>query len=426
MHALVVEANPLFQKILGQLFRAKGFEVEITDKGQDALSLIEGHQFDLICIAFYLKDMKGVELARSLRTSREDFYTPIVMVTAEEGSETARSGMLSGVTEVFHKSALDRLQVYLSTFVANNTLLHALSGHVLLVEDSLSMARLSRSVLESIGLQVTHCTTGLAALQAMSEGEYDLVLTDVVLEGEMSGLALVRQVRALPGSRGATPVLAISGHADVTRRIELLKSGANDFVSKPFVPEELLARAINLVRGKQLLAQVEAQRLELETMALTDQLTGLRNRHFVKGMAPKMFSAAIRHKHPLSIIALDIDHFKQINDTHGHAGGDDVLAAVGAMLNETFRTEDVPARIGGEEFIILLSHCSLEHALAKAEQLRQQISVLRPSGIAVTSSFGVATLTPDAVSVGYEQLLSKADEALYRAKEGGRNRVEAA
>jgi len=160
----------------------------------------------------------------------------------------------------------------------------------------------------------------------------------------------------------------------------------------------------------------------LQRRAITDDLTGLYNKAYLNENGRQMLSAAQRHGYPLSLMVIDLDFFKQVNDRHGHDTGDRVLEAVGRLLGENCRNEDLAARFGGEEFTVLLPHCSLANACRKAEHLREKIAALNPAGLSVTTSIGVTGTRIDE-TLDYETLFSQADKALYRAKEEGRNRV---
>ncbi|HEV2787356.1 MAG TPA: GGDEF domain-containing protein, partial [Solirubrobacteraceae bacterium] len=163
-----------------------------------------------------------------------------------------------------------------------------------------------------------------------------------------------------------------------------------------------------------------------EMRAATDSLTGLPNARAVRDTVKRMVAQAGRSKEPLAAAALDLDHFKQVNDTFGHGRGDDVLAAVGAVLREELRDSDFVGRIGGEEFIMLLPSTDREGAIATAEKVRAAVAGLSVAGVEreITISIGIAVIPEHAGDT--EGVLRAADRALYAAKEGGRNRVEVA
>lgn len=166
---------------------------------------------------------------------------------------------------------------------------------------------------------------------------------------------------------------------------------------------------------------LKRNRDKLEGMAMHDQLTGLYNRHYLYEMSGQKVAEANRHNQSLCLLVLDLDLFKDINDTHGHLVGDQVLKKLARILVEQSRSEDIVARIGGEEFVILLDHCGAREAKEKAQQIRKKISKLNPNGIPVTVSIGIAKLNFDIES--FTQLLERADRAVYRAKEAGRDCV---
>ena len=211
---------------------------------------------------------------------------------------------------------------------------------------------------------------------------------------------------------------------DVARRVEILRHGANDFVSKPIVEEEFHARVSNLITSKQLFDQVRHQQQLLRELATTDQLTKLYNRHYLNDAAAQAISNAVRHKQPLSLFVIDLDHFKNINDEYGHDRGDDVLSAVGGLLKKSSRDGDIAARFGGEEFVLVLTHCALEDAQKKAEAFRLELEKLKPGGLLVTASIGVASLDiTQENTMDLKALFKQADQAVYIAKENGRNCV---
>jgi two-component system cell cycle response regulator len=155
---------------------------------------------------------------------------------------------------------------------------------------------------------------------------------------------------------------------------------------------------------------------------MTDQLTTCHNRHSLSEYAPKYFKDAIRYQHPLSIMILDLDHFKKINDEFGHTTGDVVLEEVGKLLMSICRQGDIVARIGGEEFLILLPHCNTVDAMDKAENVRALIEQTKPCDLTVTASIGIASLSKQ-YDEDFDKLYKAADKAVYLSKENGRNQV---
>jgi two-component system cell cycle response regulator len=294
---------------------------------------------------------------------------------------------------------------------------------VLLIEDSNVQAGFLTKLLVALGLTVARVATGEEALKIVSQHKFDLVLVDYMLEESMTGLGVIRGIRAMSGRIGNLPILAISGFDDVPRRIEMLRSGANDFVHKPVVPEEFQVRVRNLIQLRQALDHLEEQHRILHDMAMQDRLTAVYNRHYLNERMPVLISASIAGNNPLSLIVVDVDHFKRINDNFGHVTGDAVLASIAATLRDRAGDGSMVARLGGEEFIVVLPGSDIYLAGSKAEQLREAIEDLEPSGLPVTASFGVAQLRMGDL---YETVFSRADSAMYEAKQDGRNRVVSA
>lgn len=422
MKALVVEPSKMYCKILVRLFEQHGFEVETAASGALGLQRHLIDDFDLTCVALHLEDMTGPEFSATLRKQSGSDVRPVIMLTADENLEKREQHLQAGIIEVFRKSRIPELGEFLSTFSSGHAR-HAseMEGKVLLVEDDETLAQLIARMLESMGLLVECHVRGEDAKEAFSNGEYDIVLTDIMLAGQMSGLGLVRLIRSCNGRKGRVPILVMSSLDDSARIIEVFREGASDFLGKPLVIEELVARTRNLVLNKQLLDAMDGQRERMQQLAMTDQLTGLYNRHYMADIAPKTLSEAKRHDFPVSLIVADVDHFKAVNDTHGHAVGDTILREVAKLLKAECRQGDFAGRFGGEEFVVLLQHCDLDDAMNWADQVREKLERLNPNGLRVTASFGVASTSQ--VEADFDKLFFVADKGVYQAKESGRNRV---
>ena len=265
--------------------------------------------------------------------------------------------------------------------------------------------------------------SGEEALSLIRDKPFDLILVDYMLEGSMTGLGVIRRIRQLDGRSGKLPILAISSFDDVPRRIEMLRSGANDFVLKPVVPEEFQVRVSNLIQLRHALDYLEDQHRILYDMAMHDRLTSAYNRHYINERTQVLIREAKEACSPLSLIVLDIDHFKRVNDNYGHSMGDAVLVAVATVLSEHIGKSGVVARMGGEEFMVVLPGIDEFTGSGIAEKTREIIEDLEPCGLSVTASFGIAQLRPEE---SYESLFGRADSAMYEAKRAGRNQVVSA
>jgi diguanylate cyclase (GGDEF)-like protein len=255
---------------------------------------------------------------------------------------------------------------------------------------------------------------GLEAIeQAQKEPLPDLILLDVGMP-EVNGYDVCK---ILQGNITTVdiPIIFVTGKDSIEDEEYGLSLGAVDYITKPIRPVIVKARIKTHIALKQ-------HRDELRAMATRDSLTGLYNRRYLTDALMSRVARANRHGDHLSVIMADVDYFKKINDTHGHLVGDEVLKAVAQTITEAARREDIVARFGGEEFVMVMDNCSLNDASAKAEELRQKIQLLHPNNLDVTVSFGVAGLS-DTIN-DCTLLFTVVDKALYKAKNSGRNRVE--
>jgi two-component system cell cycle response regulator len=291
---------------------------------------------------------------------------------------------------------------------------------VLLVDDEDVNLYALRIILESRGYRCLTATNGPDALRLASEVLPDAVLLDIqmpVMDGYQVCHRLKEDPRTYP-----IPIVFLTAHCrDQEEVIRGLDLGANDFVTKPFNPEELLARVAVMVR-------VRTAESQMREASYTDDLTGLYNRRFLQQRLEEEMHRASRYALRLSCILLDIDHFKAINDTHGHAAGDFVLRDVAGIIKAHVRKSDLAIRYGGEEFMLILFENDKNGALRVAERVRADVES-HPFGwkgepLRVTISSGVAVF-PDSGVTMPDELIARADAALYSAKSSGRNLVRA-
>jgi two-component system cell cycle response regulator len=426
MKVLILESGRLFQKILQDLLIELDCTVSCVRTGEQGLDLLintdEDTRYDLILASQHIFDNSGSDFIQHCKHS--ECNTPIILLTSEPNETLLQNAHAAGIKDIFPKTNITYLKSSIRYYIQGEKNFDIHGGRVLYVEDSVSVAHIVTRYLEKLKLEVTHFTTAEEAFHAFADNEYDLVITDVVLQGTMDGLSLVRMIRASNSHSAKTPILAMTGHDDTQLRIDLLHAGINDYVTKPPIEEELAARVNNLIINKRLADQVRKQQRILYNIAMTDQLTTCHNRHSLSEYAPKYIKDSIRYDFPLSIMILDLDHFKQINDECGHNTGDIVLTEIGKLLMATCRQGDIVARIGGEEFLILLPHCNIFDAMRKADNIRSMIEMLKPSELEVTASIGVATLI-EQHDEDFDKLYKAADNAVYHSKENGRNQVTA-
>lgn len=303
---------------------------------------------------------------------------------------------------------------------------------VLVVDDIQLNRKLQKTYLEAEGYEVVLAPDGIEALKQIEEESPDLVLLDIMMP-KMNGFQVCRRIKSDDRTR-FIPVIMVTALNELEDKIKGIDAGADDFISKPFHKLELLARVKSLLRIKHLhdeleikIRELEAVQGQLRQLAITDGLTELYNYRFFKEQLYLEISRAKRHNINVSIAMIDIDYFKNYNDTNGHPAGDVVLKDIAQLLHGNIRSIDIAARYGGEEFALILVETDKDAATFVAnkikslvEQHRFQHEETQPNG-KLTISMGVATFPGDATTP--EDLVSLADKRLYHAKKNGRNRV---
>ncbi|HEX2721780.1 MAG TPA: diguanylate cyclase [Gemmatimonadaceae bacterium] len=302
---------------------------------------------------------------------------------------------------------------------------------ILVVDDHEDNVEVLRARLEARGYDVQGAMSGQEALDVVNRWCPDLILLDVMMP-DMDGLEVVRRLkadRALP----FIPVIMQTALDSTERMVAGLEAGADDYVTKPINFAELEARVRSLLRIKKLQQELGEREKELSQMndrllqiSLTDGLTGVDNRRALEQRLHEMFEHSLRLHEPVACIMSDIDHFKKVNDTYGHAAGDEVLKQFAQIMKREAREIDRVGRYGGEEFLLLLPGTVLDAAVTFAERLRQAVEshtfAFEGGTLKRTVSLGVAAWPHPRIN-GREELLKAADDALYVAKEMGRNRV---
>lgn len=305
-----------------------------------------------------------------------------------------------------------------------------MAGRILIVDDNAMIRSEIKAVLMKDGSfsHFLEASDGLTAFKTIMETPPDLVLCDLVMPG-FDGLKFLG-LKASRKELEQIPVIILTAEDDLDRKAEILERGASDYVTKPFHEKELLARVRIHTKLKLLQDELREKNAQLESLSVTDVLTGLANRRRLMARLDEEVERARRYKTPLSVVMIDIDHFKLVNDTYGHAMGDEVLRNIGAMLKASVRATDLAARYGGEELTLVLPHTDIPAALQVAESLRMKFSEIEHGQHGVTlrktASMGLAARDGQGDMPDAEELLRMADKALYRAKQGGRNRVEVA
>ncbi len=294
-------------------------------------------------------------------------------------------------------------------------------ARVLIIDDNASNIQIVGTLLKNEGYQIYVANNGLQAINIVEEILPDLILLDIMMPG-MDGIETSKRIKKNSQTR-EVPIIFITAKSDVQDVVRGFESGGSDYITKPFQAPVLLAR----VRTHVALWQKTKQ---LRAYSDRDYLTMIANRRRFDEFIDLEWRRCLREQRPLSLIILDIDYFKNYNDTYGHLQGDEVLKKVAySIKNICNRSGDLAARYGGEEFAIVLGNTNLQTSQLLAEKYRHAIESLTIVHEAskvknvVTASLGVATTTPD-MNDSYQQLIKAADERLYLAKKSGRNQVK--
>ncbi|WP_144815476.1 diguanylate cyclase [Aerolutibacter ruishenii] len=363
----------------------------------------------------YFLALTGLVLADADSDAILDYFAgtgvPTVVVSGVYDDEVRQRVLGRNIVDCVLKNTPDSVDylVWLARRLERNRHIAAL-----VVDDSQAARALATSMLKLYGFDVLEAADGESALRVIaSNPRVRMLITDFEMPG-MNGLELVRRIRALH-ARDHLAIIGVSGSDSQSLVAQFLKNGANDFLHKPWSREEFFCRVSQNVDNLELIGT-------LHDLATRDFLTGLPNRRHFFDRGVQMFSGA--RKQGLVVAMLDIDHFKHVNDTYGHDVGDIAIQAVAGAVTRHARAQDLPARFGGEEFVLIAPGLSADEAVASLERLRASIEatcIPLPDGrhITVTVSIGVC-LSGESLSA----MMSEADRCLYVAKASGRNRVE--
>ncbi len=299
--------------------------------------------------------------------------------------------------------------------------------NILIVDDSSVIRKQVLETLQSAQLfdNYYEANNGFSAIKVLSKEDVCMIVCDVMMPG-MDGFKLLEFLRREKGLEHIH-VIMLSANRGVFDRIRGLENGAVDYITKPFHPQELILRVKTQLKIKQLQNDLKSKITELERVSIIDNLTGLYNSRYLYDALVREYNRCERFNLKLSLVMLDVDNFKEVNDTHGHQRGDSVLKEIGRVLQVVVRGYDFAVRYGGDEFMIVLSQNTVIGAHIVAERIRKVIEespmLKELSGDScITVSIGVATYPEDTMG-GHEALINMADSALYKAKREGRNRV---
>jgi two-component system, cell cycle response regulator len=446
---LVVDDIPANVKLLEARLSAEYFAVLTAHSPAEGLAILQREHVDVVLLDVMMPGMDGFEVCRRIKSSPKTMHVPVIMVSALDQPADKVRGLEAGaddfltkpvddialITRVRNLSRLKSLNDELLLRVATASDLGMLPaagtegeaalapGRVLLVEDIRQVARRVSGALGDLH-QVDVEPDLQAALLKLAAKPYDLLIVSLAMQSG-DGLRLCSQVRSLERTRNL-PIIIMVHPGDEARLLRGLDMGVNDYLTRPVDRNELVARVRTQIRRKRHADHLRNRLDESIEFAITDALTGLNNRRHMEQHLAALAGRAKMAGWPLSVLIVDIDRFKAINDTFGHAAGDNVLREFAARLRRNTRGIDLACRVGGEEFVIIMPETTLADALQVGERLCHGIAVEpfqanADARVHVTASVGIATLERSDDSA--EAVLRRADAALYAAKREGRNRV---
>lgn len=449
---LVVDDIPANVKVLEARLLAEYFDVLTASDGFEALAICDRHQVDLILLDIMMPGMDGFEVCERLKDNPKTSHIPVVIVTALDQPADRIRGLKAGADDFLTKPVNDlQLVSRVKSLVRLKTLSDELrmraetaqtmgmedllrgegrmdeTGQVLLVDGRANSQERIIKALKPIA-DVSAMSDPQAAIFEAAESPFELVIVNSNFDN-YDPLRLCSQLRSLERTR-FLPILLVADQGADDMVVRALELGVNDYIVRPVDPNELVARCLTQMRRKRYNDRLRASVKQTIELAVTDPLTGLHNRRYLDNHLRVLFNRSVARGRAMSVLITDIDRFKQVNDTHGHDAGDEVLKEFANRIRAAVRGADLACRYGGEEFVIVMPDTSADVAAAVAERLRASIEgrafALRGSDLSlnVTASFGISSRIASIETP--EQLMKHADRALYEAKNSGRNRVVAA
>lgn len=449
---LVVDDRPTNVLLLETKLSNEYYDVVTARDGFEAIQKTKERNPDLILLDVMMPGIDGFEVCRRLKSDPEVAHIPVVMVTALSSKSDRLRGLDSGaddfLTKPFNdivffartksliriKLLLDELRLRDQTAaqiggadMTQNMFTANVSGSkVLVVDDNKEQSTAVVDKLSELYL-VELATDADMAYECTRQQAFDVIIVSTQMNGS-EGLRLASLFKSREDTRHI-PLMVMVDESRTQTMLKALELGINDYLLLPVELNEMMARVKTQIRRKKYQDALRSTYEKTVSRSVTDALTHLYNRHFMDTHLENLVQQAHRHNRPLSLMLIDVDHFKPINDTYGHAIGDEALQGVAKVLLRGIRTADMAARYGGEEFVVLLPETDLLSATVVTDRIRQMVETtsFRVSheigNLNLTVSIGAAQLRKNETA---GQLIKRADEALYKAKTSGRNQVQLA
>jgi two-component system, cell cycle response regulator len=449
---LVVDDIIANVRLLEAKLAAEYFEVVTAMNGLDALDAVQRAKPDIILLDVMMPGIDGIEVCARLKSNPVTQHIPIIMVTALDQPEDRLRGLRAGADDFLTKPVNDislfcrvkslvRLKMLtdelrgraetsgsIGLLVRADATIETREGNVLLVDTrETSIERIQAALAGQHEVTVAQDPQKAVEHAGAAARPFELVIISLGNDG-FDGLRLVSQFRSFEATR-QTPILVVVDPADQQQLLRALDMGVNDYLMRPMDRQELLARVNTQVKRWRYTEQLRSSVKASIELAITDPLTGLYNRRYLETHLSHLMDSYVNRGKILSVLAIDADYFKAINDTYGHDAGDTVLRDLSARIKQSTRSVDLCCRTGGEEFVLVLPGTDLAAALVIAERIRKLVAhkpfpIAPGTSIPATVSIGVSSLEGLGDTPG--KILKRADEALYAAKREGRNRVETA
>lgn len=447
---LVVDDVPANVKLLEAKLSSEYYDVITASDGFEGLAKAKEYKPDLVLLDVMMPKMDGFETCQKIKSDPEISHIPVVMVTALSDKSDRLKGLEAGADDfitkpindmalfarvkslVRIKTLLDELRLRDQTSVQmgiatneNNSFISDVTGaKVMLVDDDPVQAKQIVAKLNE-SYQATWVEDPEQAQSIAAGGDFDVILISTMLS-DIDGLRLASHLKSQEETRNI-PLLVLVDEEDTKIMLKALEMGINDYLTAPVDKNEMSVRVRTQIRRRRYQEALKSQYQKSVSMALTDGLTGLYNRHYLNTHLGNMVRQASVNSKNLALMILDMDHFKSVNDTYGHDVGDIVLKQLAEIIVSAARSTDLVARFGGEEFIVLMPETDQQSAIGAANRMREVIestpfNIGGGQTLSRTVSIGVSTMHSERDSP--EALLKRADEALYLAKKEGRNNVK--